>query len=56
MYRNLFSFVKSKIPKLSQTELIALQSGNTSLDRDILLGKIKKPSKITTFLWSRQSE
>ena len=45
MYRNLFSFVKSKIPKLSQTELIALQSGNTSLDRDILLGKIKFPKK-----------
>jgi len=45
MSRVLFNFVKSKIPKISSTELIALQSGNTSLDRNILQGKIKFPKK-----------
>ena len=43
----LFNFVKNKIPKISSTELIALRSGNTSLDRSILLGKIKFPEKKT---------
>lgn len=32
----LFNFVKSKIPRVSSTELVALRSGNTSLDRQIL--------------------
>ena len=45
MYSRLFNFVKNKIPKLSSTELIALKSGNTSLDREILLGNIKIPKK-----------
>jgi alkylation response protein AidB-like acyl-CoA dehydrogenase len=45
--RRLFNFVKNKIPKISSTELIALRSGNTSLDRSILLGKIKFPEKKT---------
>ena len=43
--RNIFRFVKSKIPKISNTELVALQSGNTSLDRSILNGKIEFPKK-----------
>lgn len=43
--RNIFRFVKSKIPKISNTELIALRSGNTSLDRSILNGKIEFPKK-----------
>ena len=41
----LFNFVKSKIPKISSTELIALRSGNTSLDRSILMGKLEFPKK-----------
>ena len=45
MYRLLFKFVKNKIPKISETELIALRSGNTSIDRDILLGKVNLPDK-----------
>ena len=44
--RKLFNFVKNKIPKISDTELIALRSGNTSLDRQILLGKVSLPKKI----------
>ena len=39
MYKYLFNSVKRKIPKISKTELIALRSGNTSLDRQILEGK-----------------
>ena len=43
--RQIFNFVKSKIPKLSSTELIALKSGNTSLDRQILQGKVSLPKQ-----------
>ena len=46
MYRSLFKFVKNKIPRISSTELIALRSGNTSLDRQILQGKVNFPKKI----------
>lgn len=46
--RVLFNFAKSKVPKLSQTELLALRCGNTSLDRQILSGKIKFPQKNLT--------
>tara|TARA_B100000424_G_C22930994_1_gene495283 strand:+ start:152 stop:2062 length:1911 start_codon:yes stop_codon:yes gene_type:complete len=46
MYRSLFKFVKNKIPRISPTELIALRSGNTSLDRQILQGQINFPRKI----------
>ena len=41
----IFNLVKSKIPKISNTELIALRSGNTSIDRQILQGKINFPKK-----------
>ena len=44
--RRLFNFVKNKIPKISSTELIALRSGNTSLDREILMGKVNLPKKV----------
>ena len=44
--KKVFNFIKTKIPKISQTELIALTSGNTSIDRSILLGKVKLPEKI----------
>ena len=47
MYRSLFSFIKNKIPKISSTEMIALRSGNTSLDRHILQGKVIFPPKPT---------
>ena len=44
MRSQLFKFVKNKIPKISPTELIALRSGGTSIDRDILQGKINFPN------------
>ena len=53
MNKRIFSFARGKIPKISNTELIALRSGNTSLDRQILQGKItypeRKPQKPSTF-------
>lgn len=44
MRSQLFKFVKNKIPRISPTELIALRSGGTSIDRDILNGKINYPN------------
>jgi len=41
--QKIFHFAKSKVPRISSTELIALRSGNTSMDRQILQGKIKMP-------------
>ena len=61
MNRLIFNSVKKLIPKISETELIALRSGTTSIDRDIFNGKVNYPrtaiteqkvphSKITTLL------
>ena len=44
--KRIFDVVKRKIPKISATELIALRSGNTSLDREILKGRVQLPTKI----------
>ena len=41
LYKRLFNYVKNKIPKISESEMIALQSGGTSIDRSILRGKVK---------------
>ena len=38
--QRVFRTVKSIIPKISDTELIALRSGTTCLDKDIFLGKV----------------
>ena len=43
MYKKLFSLIKTIIPKVSSTELIALRSGNTSIDRHILCGYYTLP-------------
>uniref|UniRef100_A0AB39J991 Acyl-coenzyme A dehydrogenase n=1 Tax=Florenciella sp. virus SA2 TaxID=3240092 RepID=A0AB39J991_9VIRU len=45
LYRSLFNIIKSKIPKISDTEMIALKSGTTFLDRSIFEGKIIYPIK-----------
>ena len=38
----LFNLAKNLLPKISETELIALRSGTTSLDRDIMSGIVNK--------------
>ena len=40
MFLRIFNRVKTIIPKISETELIALRSGGVSIDRDIFSGKI----------------
>ena len=40
MYRYLFNRVKRLIPRISDTELIALRSGTTSIDREIYQGSV----------------
>jgi acyl-CoA dehydrogenase len=40
MYRHAFNSVKKIIPKISETEIIALKSGGVSIDREIFTGKI----------------
>jgi len=40
MYKHIFNRVKSIIPKISETEIIALKSGGVSIDREIFKGKI----------------
>lgn len=40
MYKYLFRRVKNIIPKISDTEIIALKSGGVSIDREIFKGKI----------------
>lgn len=40
MYRHLFHRFKKIIPKISETEIIALRSGGTNIDREIFNGRI----------------
>jgi len=40
MYRYIFNHVKRIIPKISETEIIALKSGGVSIDREIFMGKV----------------
>ena len=45
MYGQLFKFAKKLVPRISSTEMIALQSGTTSLDRQIFRGSVELPKK-----------
>jgi acyl-CoA dehydrogenase len=40
MYRILFNQVRKVIPKISETELIALRSGGVDIDKEIFCGKV----------------
>lgn len=40
MYKRLFINVKKIIPKISETEIIALKSGGVSIDREIFKGRV----------------
>lgn len=46
MYGQLFKFAKKLVPRISSTEMIALQSGTTSVDRQIFQGEVKLPKKL----------
>jgi len=45
MYRFIFNRVKKIVPRISDTELIALRTGNTNLDRQIFSGQVILPEK-----------
>ena len=40
VYQQVFKIVKSIIPKISETEIIALKSGGVSIDRELFNGKV----------------
>lgn len=44
--RRIFQNIKRIVPRVSDTELIALKSGTTSIDRDIFMGKVSYPKKV----------
>ena len=46
---SIFRFTKRIIPKISETELIALRSGTTSIDRDIFRGNVPIKNAINPF-------
>ena len=46
IYKQIFNHIKSLIPKISETEMIALRSGSVSIDRDIFKGKVSLPNKM----------
>ena len=48
MLKLVYKQVKNIIPKISDTELIALKSGTTSIDKEIFSGKVYLPKKINT--------
>ncbi len=48
MYRQLLKQVKGILPKISQTELIALRSGGVSIDRNIFEGKLPRVAQMPT--------
>ena len=43
VYSRIFKTVKNIIPRISDTELIALRSGTTSIDRELFKGKVELP-------------
>ena len=46
MYRHIFNRVKKIIPKISNTELIALRTGTVSIDREIFQGKVNLEKRL----------
>jgi acyl-CoA dehydrogenase len=50
MYRNIFNRVKKIIPKISETEIIALKSGGVSIDRELFKGKVNHRKLYKAFI------
>lgn len=56
MYRFVFNRVKKIIPKISDTEIIALKSGGTSIDRDLFNGKMDCQKIFTPLLQNNTNQ
>jgi alkylation response protein AidB-like acyl-CoA dehydrogenase len=54
MYRSIFNRVKRIIPKISETEIIALKSGGVSVDRELFKGKINYSNLYKPFVKSSE--
>jgi acyl-CoA dehydrogenase len=54
MYRSIFNRVKRIIPKISETEIIALKSGGVSVDREFFKGKINYSNLYRPFVKSNE--
>ena len=50
MYKFLFNRVKKIIPKISETEIIALKSGGTSIDRNLFIGALDYNKLLAPFI------
>jgi len=55
MYRSIFNRVKRIIPKISETEIIALKSGGVSVDRELFKGKINYSNLYKPFVKSTEN-
>lgn len=55
-YNKLFNFIKGIIPKISETEIIALKSGGVSIDREIFKGKVNYSKLYKPFLKQQNDE
>lgn len=52
MYKVIFNRIKKIIPKISETEIIALKSGGTSIDRDLFIGRMNYSKLLSPILTS----
>ena len=55
MYKYAFNIVKGIIPKISETEIIALKSGGVSIDREIFMGKVNYTNLYKSILKTDES-
>ncbi len=56
IYNKLFNIIKGIIPKISETEIIALKSGGVSIDREIFKGKINYSKLYKPFFIKKNDE
>jgi len=56
MYRSIFNRVKRIIPKISETEIIALKSGGVSIDRELFKGKINYSNLYKPFVKTTEKQ
>ena len=55
LYRKAFDIVKGIIPKISETEIIALKSGGVSIDRELFNGKVNYSNLFTPVSKAQQN-
>jgi acyl-CoA dehydrogenase len=56
LHRSIFNRIKKIIPKISETEIIALKSGGTSIDRELFQGRINYNKFLTPIKKNNHNE